>query len=400
VNAAARAAAVVPAAGRGERLGGDTAKPFVMLCGRPLLQYALTALEQVPQIETVAVVVAVDAVPRAREIVRRTRLRNVTIVTGGPDRQASVKRGLDALPPGPDLVLVHDGARPLLSPALASAVLSAAERDGAATAALPVSETVKRGEDGWVRETLDRGSLHRIQTPQAFKRALLLRAHDAAMQEGFRGTDDAMLVERLGERVRLVAGDPSNLKVTVPEDLALAEALLARKDALTRPPRVGIGFDAHRFGPGGRLVLGGVEIPFTRGLLGHSDADVVVHAVMDALLGAAGCGDIGRHFPPTDSAYRGARSLDLLARVCDLLAGQGWRPAYVDVVVMAEAPHLTPHVSRMQAAMSPVLGLATGSINIKATTLEGMGPIGREEGIAAQAVATLEAVPVCANGGR
>ncbi|HVI85346.1 MAG TPA: 2-C-methyl-D-erythritol 4-phosphate cytidylyltransferase, partial [bacterium] len=150
MNAAARAAAVVPAAGRGERLGGDTAKPFVMLCGRPLLQYALTALEQVAQIETVAVVVAVDAVPRAREIVRRTRLRNVAVVTGGPDRQASVKRGLDALPPGPDLVLVHDGARPLLSPALASAVLSAAERDGAATASLPVSETVKRGEDGWV----------------------------------------------------------------------------------------------------------------------------------------------------------------------------------------------------------------------------------------------------------
>ena len=334
----ARAAAVVPAAGRGERLGGDTAKPFVMLRGRPLLQYTLTALEQVPQIETIAVVVASDSVPRAREIVRRTRLGNVTLVPGGPDRQASVKCGLDALPPGPDLVLVHDGARPLLSPALASAVLAAAARDGAATAALPVSETVKRGEDGWVRETLDRGSLHRIQTPQAFKRALLLRAHDAAMQEGFRGTDDAMLVERLGERVRLVAGDPSNLKVTVPEDLALAEALLARKDALTRPPRVGIGFDAHRFGPGGRLVLGGIEIPFTRGLLGHSDADVVVHAVMDALLGAAGCGDIGRHFPPTDPAYRGARSLDLLGRVCNVLAGQGWRAAYVDVVVMAEAP--------------------------------------------------------------
>ena len=141
-------------------------------------------------------------------------------------------------------------------------------------------------------------------------------------------------------------------------------------------------------------MLGGVEIPFARGLLGHSDADVVVHAVMDALLGAAGCGDIGRHFPPTDLAYRGARSLDLLARVCDLLAGQGWRPAYVDVVVMAEAPHLAPHVSRMQTALSPVLGLATRSVNIKATTLEGMGPIGREEGIAAQAVATLSLIHI------
>jgi len=400
VNPAARAAAVVPAAGRGERLGGDTAKPFVLLCGRPLLQHTLTALEQIPQIETIAVVVAGDAVPRAQEIVRQTRLANVALVPGGPDRQASVKCGLDALPPGPDLVLVHDGARPFLSPALASAVLAAAARDGAATAALPVSETVKRGEDGWVRETLDRGSLHRIQTPQAFKRTLLVRAHDAAIREGFRGTDDAMLVERLGARVRLVAGDPANLKVTVPDDLELAEALLARRDGQAGPPRVGIGFDAHRFGPGRRLMLGGVEVPFTKGLLGHSDADVVVHAVMDALLGAAGCGDIGRHFPPTDPAYRGARSLDLLARVCDLLAGQGWRAAYVDVVVMAEAPHLAPHVSRMQAAMSQVLGLTTSCVNIKATTLEGMGPIGREEGISAQAVATLEAAPVSANGGR
>ena len=396
----ARAAAVVPAAGRGERLGGGTPKPFVMLRGRPLLQYALITLQQIPQIEAIAVAVAGDVMPRAREIVRRARLSKVAVVPGGPDRQASVKCGLDALPPGPDLVLVHDGARPLLSPALASAVLAAAARHGAATAALPVSETVKRGEDGWVRETLDRGSLHRIQTPQAFHRALLVRAHEVARRQGFRGTDDAILVERLGDPVRLVAGDPANLKVTVPEDLTLAEALLAHGDARPQPPRVGIGFDAHRFTPGRRLMLGGVEIAFTRGLLGHSDADVVVHAVMDALLGAAGCGDIGRHFPPTDPAYRDACSLDLLAQVCDLLAGQGWRPAYVDVVVMAEAPHLAPYVSRMQGAMSSVLGLPIGSVNIKATTLEGMGPIGREEGIAAQAVATLEALPVSANGDR
>jgi 2-C-methyl-D-erythritol 2,4-cyclodiphosphate synthase len=294
---------------------------------------------------------------------------------------------------------------------------------------------------------------------------LIVRAHAVADRDGFRGTDDAILVERLGDPVRLVTGDPTNLKVTVPEDLALAEALLAHRGVAARifgapspnfggseesgaaepghdgldcglptghqhghaqiafpqqpvgvecshlsgeerpsPPtravdelmrrgtRVGLGFDAHRFAPGRRLSLGGVEIPFSRGLLGHSDADVVVHAVMDALLGAAGCGDIGRHFPPTDPAYRDARSLDLLTRVCDLLTAQGWRPAYVDVVVMAEVPRLAPHVERMQVAMSHVLGLAPGAINIKATTLEGMGPIGREEGIAAQAIATVEAL--------
>lgn len=395
-----RAAAVVPAAGRGERLGGATPKALALLGGRPLVQYALTTLQGVAEIEAVAVAAPPDATQAIRDLVRRVGLTKVVaVVPGGADRQASVASALRALPPDLDLVLVHDGARPLLSRRLASEVLAAAALDGGATAALPASETIKRGEGGWVRDTLDRTGLYRIQTPQAFRRPLLERAHETAAREGISATDDAALVERLGVPVRLVPGDPGNFKVTVPQDLALAEAVLRGRQEGPHAVRVGMGFDCHRFAPGRALVLGGVAIPHPRGLLGHSDADVIAHAVMDALLGAAGCGDIGQHFPPTDPAYRGASSMRLLAQVRDLIAHRGWRPAHVDVVVMAEAPLLAPHVPAMRATMAEVLGLPPESVNVKATTTEGMGAVGREEGIAAHAVASLTPLGALDEGG-
>jgi len=396
VTRPARAAAVVPAAGRGDRLGRGLPKALIELRGRPLIEYALATLDRAAEVESIAAVVPEDAVPAVQGLVRRAGLRKVAaIVPGGADRQASVACGLAALPPGPELVLVHDAARPFLTPSLVSDVLAAAAQDGAATAALPVGDTIKRGEAGWVQETLDRSRLFRIQTPQAFRRALLEQAHRDAEREGLRGTDDAALVEHLGARVRLVPGSPANIKITVPDDLALAEALAAARaegSSPARGPRVGVGFDAHRFGSGRRLILGGVEVPHARGLLGHSDADVIAHAVMDALLGAAGCGDIGQHFPPDDPAYEGAPSLGLMERVRDLLHERGWRAAHVDVVVMAEAPRLAPHVPAMRAAMARALRIPEERVNVKATTMEGMGALGREEGIAAQAVASLEAV--------
>jgi 2-C-methyl-D-erythritol 4-phosphate cytidylyltransferase/2-C-methyl-D-erythritol 2,4-cyclodiphosphate synthase len=400
VNPGVRAAAVVPAAGRGERLGGPTPKSLVLLGGRPLVQYALTTLQSVPEVEAIAVAVPLDAVVTIRDLALGAGLTKVVaVIPGGADRQASVAAGLKALPSGPDLVLVHDGARPFLSPRLASEVIAAAALDGSATAALPVSETIKQGEGGWVRATLDRTSLHRIQTPQGFRRPLLEQAHAMAERDGIRGTDDAVLVERLGSPVRLVPGDPVNFKVTLPEDLRLAEAVLSRRHGADGAPRVGVGFDCHRFAPARPLVLGGVAVPHPLGLLGHSDADVIAHAVMDALLGAAGCGDIGQHFPPTDPAYRGANSMLLLRQVRDLIEGRGWRPAHVDVVVMAEVPRLAPHVPAMRAAMATVLGLPVESVNVKATTAEGMGAIGREEGIAAHAVASLAPLPGVHEGG-
>jgi 2-C-methyl-D-erythritol 4-phosphate cytidylyltransferase / 2-C-methyl-D-erythritol 2,4-cyclodiphosphate synthase len=398
VNADTRAGAVVPAAGRGERFGSDTPKALLSLHGRPLLQYPLEVLQDVDEVETIVVAAPSGAVDAVRRLAASAELSKVVaVVEGGADRQASVRRALEALPPGPGVVLVHDGVRPFLSASLVRDVVAAAVRDGGAVAAVPVDETIKSGHKGWVETTLDRSGLFRIQTPQAFRRTLLEEAHRAAEREGFRGTDDAALVERMGHRVRLVPGTATNLKVTLPEDLALAEALARRTEAPAASPRVGLGFDAHRFVSGRPLILGGVEIPAPRGLGGHSDADVVVHAVMDALLGAAGCGDIGQHFPPHDPAHAGANSLGLLARVRDLLAAAGWRAAHVDVMVLAETPRLASHIPAMRAAIGGVLGLGEGSVNVKATTLEGLGAIGRGEGIAAQAVATLEATP---RGGR
>jgi len=382
--------AVVPAAGRGDRFRADHPKALAPLYGRPLVQYALEALQAVEEVRVIVVVAPTDHLPEVEALVARARLGKVTaVVPGGADRQASVACGLAVLPDDVDLVLVHDAARPCLSPALVRAVAQAAAADGAATAAVRVTETVKTGQDGWVVSTLDRASLYRIQTPQVFRRALLEQAHREAARADFHGTDDASLVERLGHRVRLVAGEAANLKVTVPEDLAVAEVLLRRAGSPAAAPRVGIGFDAHRFEEGRRLVLGGVHVPWPRGLAGWSDADVVVHAIMDALLGAAGCGDIGRHFPPNDPAYDGADSLELLARVRDLLAARGWRAGHVDVVVLAEAPRLAPHAPAMRAAIGGVLALEEDAVNLKATTLEGMGALGREEGIAAQAVASV-----------
>jgi len=365
-------------------------KSLVPLHGRPLVQYALDAVHQVEEIVSIVVVGPAYALDAMRDLVTNARLGKVTaVVSGGADRQASVARGLEALPATADLVLVHDGARPCATPALVRAVAAAAATSGAATAAVPVEETVKRGQDGWVASTLDRSHLYRIQTPQAFRRTLLEQAHRDAARVGFHGTDDAVLVERLGHPVRLVAGEPANLKVTVPEDLAVAEALLRPAGAPAAIARVGLGFDVHRFAEGRPLILGGVEIPWPRGLAGWSDADVVVHAIMDALLGAASCGDIGQHFPPGDPAYARADSLGLLGRVRDLLATRGWRAAHIDVVVMVEAPRLAPHMPAMRALIAGVLGLDEDAVNLKATTLEGMGALGREEGIAAQAVATL-----------
>jgi 2-C-methyl-D-erythritol 4-phosphate cytidylyltransferase / 2-C-methyl-D-erythritol 2,4-cyclodiphosphate synthase len=399
VTGSSRVAAVVPAAGRGERFGAGGPKALIPLRGRPLVEYALAALHAAPAIEAIVVAAPADAVHTITDAARRAAGAKLTaVVPGGPDRQASVANALAALPAGPDVVLVHDGARPFVPVSLIDAVAAAAAEDGAATAAVPMDETVKRSSEGWVRGTVDRAGLFRVQTPQAFRRALLEEAHREAERAGFRGTDDAALVERLGRPVRLVPGAPHNLKVTVPADLVLAEALLRRDEPAPPAPRIGIGFDAHRLVPGRPLVLGGVTIPFPRGLDGHSDADVIAHAVMDALLGAAGRGDIGALFPPGDPAYRGADSMRLLASVRALLAEHGWRAGHIDVVVMAEAPRLAPHADAMRRAMARALDTEPGRISIKATTLEGMGAIGREEGIAAHAVASLEPVPVQAGG--
>ncbi len=385
---AANAAAVIVAAGRGERLHSTLPKAFVPVAGIPILLHAVRRVVQAPVVDRVVVVVGWPDVERTRTLLATSGVQKVAaVVPGGAHRQDSVSAGLAEVGDAP-VSVVHDGARPLVTPEVITAVVDAAVEAGAASAGVPVRETVKQVEGRDAITTLDRDRLWVARTPQAFRTDLLREAHRRAKEDGFSGTDDAVLVERLGHRVRMVEDSPQNLKITVPADIELAEAYLGRGVV-----RTGIGYDAHRLAMGRQLRLGGVEIPFPRGLAGHSDADVLTHAVMDALLGAAGLGDIGTHFSPSDPAYAGADSLELLRRVGALVTGGGWRIVHVDAVVLAEAPHLAPHVGEMRVRLAAVLGLEPPSVSIKATTTEGLGAIGRGEGIAAQAVATLVQAP-------
>ena len=313
----------------------------------------------------------------------------VGIVSGGAERQDSVRCGLDALPEGADIVAIHDGARPLIRPEDIARVVTAAEEIGAAVIGTAMTDTVKQAVGGRVETTLDRSMLWAVQTPQAFRVDLIREAHALAVRDGFVGTDDTVLLERLGKPVRVVEGSRDNIKVTHSEDLGRAEDLLARTKGERAMQRIGMGYDVHQLVEGRKLVLGGVEIPFEKGLLGHSDADVLSHVVIDALLGAAGAGDIGRLFPDTDAEYKDISSLVLLERTADVLRDRGATISNVDATVMAQRPKLAPHIAEMERNIARALGINPDLVSVKATTTEKLGFVGREEGIAAQAVAMV-----------
>lgn len=366
-------AAVVPAAGASTRMGFD--KTLARLGPVPVLTRTILCLRAAGLRYIVAGVR--DERRVRREALVPFALHGVHLVAGGESRAATVAACLEALPPVISHVVVHDAARPHASPPLIQRVMEAAARGGAATAALPVVDTLHRaGPDGAILETPERAGLWQAQTPQAFRLDWLRAAHSEAAA----GTDDAGMVAASGRRVQLVLGERANVKLTVAADLAAAAA------EGPVPFAVGLGQDIHRLVPGRRLVLGGVEVPFERGLLGHSDADVLCHALADAVLGAAALGDIGRHFPPGDPAYAGADSLVLLARCRELAAAAGWCPWQVDCLVIAEEPRLSPHVERIRTKLAEVLGVAPARVNVKAGTNEGLGSLGRGEGIAAQAL--------------
>lgn len=384
--------AVVPAAGLGRRMGGETPKLFLDLAGKPVLVWTLEALQSASRIDGIVLVASPSGIEYCRtEIVRRFGLRKVTdVVPGGADRQGSVRAGLEAVRGRADVVVVHDGARPLVSPALVDATVDRCDRTSGVIAAVPVRDTLKVSEEGRVSATLDRSRLWAAQTPQTFPFDLLFEAHLRAEAEGFRGTDEASLVERLGGKVLLLEGSYDNLKVTTPEDLGVGEAILSREGAGARRMRVGHGYDTHRLIEGRPLVLGGVQIPFEKGLLGHSDADVLSHAVADAVLGAMGLGDIGKLFPDTDPGLKGVSSLVLLDGVARRVREQHGSILNVDATLVAERPRIAPFVERMRQSMGKALGLPPERVSVKATTNEGMGFPGREEGMAAWAVALVE----------
>ncbi len=387
--------AILAAGGSGSRMAADRPKQLLPLNGVPILVRSCEVLLQVPGIAEIVVVAPGDWLADCEAVCRNllppARLPCLHFTAGGASRQDSVRAGLMALSPALPLVLVHDAARPLADAELAQNCLACADRFGAAIAALPLVDTIKAVQDGRIVATLDRSRLWQAQTPQAARRELLIQAYALAEKDGFQATDEAALLEHAGIAVHTVAGSRRNLKITRPEDLLLARVLLNAGDqARGTGMRIGHGFDVHRLVAGRKLILGGVTIDHPLGLLGHSDADVVCHALMDALLGALALGDIGRHFPDSDARYRDADSLKLLATVWQMAVSRGMRLANADVSIICQKPKLAPHLGRMQANLAQACHAESTRFNVKASTTEQLGYTGRGEGIAAHAVVLLE----------
>ncbi|MDX1387821.1 MAG: 2-C-methyl-D-erythritol 4-phosphate cytidylyltransferase [Acidobacteriota bacterium] len=378
---------IVVAAGRAERFGASVPKQFLDLGGVSCVERATRALTSCPGVDDAVVVLAPEETRGARGRALADLPGVAAVVAGGATRAASVRRGLAAAAEATH-VLVHDAARPLASPRLVERVLRATLDHGAAVPAVEIADTVKELDDaGTVARTLERARLRLAQTPQGLRADWLEQALIDAEGAGATVTDEAAALEKAGRRVVVVPGESSNLKITNPEDLVSARMWLSESASVVR---VGTGFDVHRFGGEGPLVLGGVEFPEEPGLAGHSDADVVLHAVMDALLGATSMGDIGEHFPPDDERFRGAKSTRLATEVAGLVRSAGFAIVNVDVTVLAERPRLRPRVEEMKAAVAAALEIEPGQVGIKATTLEGLGALGRGEGIACEAVAAVQ----------
>lgn len=381
------AAAIITAGGIGRRMGGTTPKQFLLLRGRPILIRTLEAFCRTGCFAAIILTVPRPHLAEAASLVAEFDLADACrVVAGGETRQESVAAGLAALPAEIEVVLVHDGVRPLVSGEIIANCLRAVRQSGAAIVAVPVKDTIKEAHDGVIRKTVERGHLWRAQTPQGARVNLLREAYLAARQDSFSGTDEASLLERINCPIAIVVGSETNLKITLPEDIAMAEALLASQNNTFSGFKIGHGYDAHRLVAERPLVLGGVTIPHSLGLLGHSDADVLTHALCDAVLGAIGEGDLGRHFPDSDPQYKGIDSLKLLARVIALATAQGFSLANADLTIIAQRPKLAPFIPQMQKNLTGVCQVLQSAINIKATTTEAMGFPGREEGIACHAV--------------
>lgn len=390
---------IVAAAGAGKRLGLGKNKAFAEVGGLPLLVQCLRMVNDTGMAYKTIVAVGADEVAMTEALLKDYYEYfaglQTTVVAGGAERTDSVKNAL-ALAGSEGWIAVHDGARPFAGTEVFERTLQAAQQTGAAIAAVPVKNTIKVVDaDGFVVNTPQRSSLMAVQTPQIFKAQLLQRAYCDENLKGAAVTDDASLVERLGVKVAVALGSYENIKITTPEDLLLAEKICADRgmtmmQSLKMPQfRVGSGYDVHRLTQNRKLILCGVEVPYELGLDGHSDADVAVHALMDALLGAAALGDIGKHFPDTDERFKGADSMKLLEHVLALLKERCWRVNNADVTIIAQKPKLAGYIPAMRDKLAKAMGLDADAVNVKATTTEKLGFTGRGEGIAAEAVVSL-----------
>jgi len=373
--------ALIVAAGRGHRFGGEMPKQYLKIGRNSVIREAVSSFLDHPRVDGVRVVIHPDDEELYGDAVSGLDL--MTPVYGGAERQDSVRKGLESLADNPpDHVLVHDAARPYVSGEMIDRILDSLGSAAGATLGIPVSDTLKRVADGFVEATVDRAGLWRVQTPQGFRYAELLEAHAKTAHLAL--TDDAAVAEAAGMEVAIVDGDAENVKITSPEDLKPIDTGAAAYET-----RVGQGFDVHKFGPGNSVVLCGVEIPYEQALDGHSDADVALHSITDAVLGACGAGDIGDHFPPTDPQWRGTASAVFLSRAIELARSMGGELMNVDVTIICEAPKIGPHRNVMRVRVAEILGIEVSRVNVKATTTERLGFTGRGEGIAASSIVSL-----------
>jgi len=393
------AAAVIAAGGTGTRINAGVPKQFLEIAGKPVLLHTIENISSIEEIAQIVIALPAEHIPAAQAILRRVPVRaEILCVAGGPNRQESVRGGVSHVVPDPDVIMVHDAVRPMCDRDLMLRVLEAAWKKGAAIPGLPATETIQRvSRAGRVLSTPPREELYAIQTPQAFHAAILRSALEEAHRAGFLGTDESSVVRWAGHRVAVVPGSPDNIKITRPLDLEIAGLLMSKKGrtGMSEPRfRIGHGIDYHRLAEGRKLILGGVEIPFEKGLEGHSDADALSHAICDAMLGAAALGDIGQHFPDTDPSNRGRSSLEFLRLVREKIEAAGWVIRNVDATLLVQRPRISPHAEAMKRNIAESLGLSPAEVSIKATTTEGLNAEGRGEGISAQAIALLERLAV------
>ena len=389
----ARIAVIIVAAGRGHRFGGEMPKEYLEVHQQPLVRHAVQAFLDHPAIDLILPVIHPDDADILANALGG--LDYLEPVAGGAARQDSVRNGLEGLASSaPDYVLVHDAARPMVAPALIDRVIEALQDTSGVIPGIAVVDTLKRADDdGIITDTVSRDGLWRAQTPQGFKYADLLAAHRSAIGQEL--TDDAAVMEASGYRVAVVLGDENNIKVTTPDDLMRMEEIMSDDSAqakLVRSPsfRIGSGYDVHKLGPGDHVTLCGVKITSERALIGHSDADVALHAVTDAVFGAIADGDIGSHFPPTDSQWRGASSDQFFAYACERMRERGFELSNIDLTIICEKPKIGPHRDAMRARLAEIAQIDVSCVSVKATTTERLGFTGRGEGIAAEAVIIIE----------
>lgn len=379
--------AIILAAGCGSRMGMDKTKQSINLCGKSVLWHTVSAFSNCDEVDAIIVVCRQDECAWAGEELSGFS-KIVCIIPGGNTRAESAGIGFSSIPDKTDFVAIHDAARCLITPDNIQRVIFEAYKQGAATAATAVTDTLKSTDQGFIKSTLSRDGVYSAQTPQVFSKEIYSKALEA-VDSDVTITDDNMLAERIGVKVSVVDTGKQNIKITTKDDLAYAEFILSRREKMSEI-RVGHGYDVHRFAPQRKLVIGGVEIPFEMGLLGHSDADVLTHAVMDSLLGACGLGDIGRHFPDTCEEFKDISSLSLLRRVALIIKNEGFEVVNIDATLVMQKPKVAPYVESMVSNIANILEIERGRINIKATTEEHLGFTGRMEGVSAHSVALVK----------